>query len=540
MSFLGWSRLVSLTPSFLRRSVRTRLLAAFLGVAAVMVTLGLINVAQMSSIHQQVEELATRDVAPLADLQQVTDDFQAYSVHGLVAAVSGVTGQFEVAAMQTDLQEQARQRTDASIEALISHTPDEMKALSEQIALTWQDMADKDATYRAAAAAHAPNAKELGDAATAAYLQLQTEVADLTDAFVADEATNRAKIGDSFATARLWTLILLCGGTALALALGIAIARDIRRRIVPVREAAQALARGDLSHEITHRSDDELGQLGDALSDGVGRIREMVTGVVGSAGTMTALVDDLSRATADVVDASRTGAQHAQTVSETAASVSGNVAQVATGAEEMSSSIRDISRSAQEAAAVADDAVRIVSSTNDTLTQLGSSSAEIGNVIKVITGIAEQTNLLALNATIEAARAGEAGKGFAVVANEVKELAQETAKATEDVSQRIQAIQADSGEAVRAVGQIGETVDQISALQTTIAAAVEQQTAAAAEIDRSIGVAARGSQDIATGAVAVAESSEVSAGRIDESRSLAEQLAAQASELRRQVDQFTV
>jgi methyl-accepting chemotaxis protein len=531
---------VSLTPSFLRRSVRTRLLAAFLGVAAVMVTLGLINVAQMSSIHQQVEDLAARDVEPLADLQKLTDDFQAYSVHGLVAALSAVQGQVDIAQMQAGLQEESKAATDADIESLVANTPAELRERAEGIKAGWEDMATKDAAYRAATAAHAPDAQTLGDAATQAYLKVQADIADMTNTLVADEATNRAKIGDSFATARLWTLILLGGGTALALALGIAIARDIRRRIVPVREAAQALARGDLSHEIIHRSDDELGELGQALSDGVGRIREMVTGVVGSAGTMTTLVDDLSRATADVVDASRTGAQHAQTVSETAASVSGNVAQVATGAEEMSSSIREISRSAQQAASVADDAVRIVSSTNDTLTQLGSSSAEIGNVIKVITGIAEQTNLLALNATIEAARAGEAGKGFAVVANEVKELAQETAKATEDVSQRIQAIQADSGEAVRAIGQIGETVDQISALQTTIAAAVEQQTAAAAEIDRSIGVAARGSQDIATGAEAVAESSEVSAGRIDESRSLAEQLAAQASELRRQVDQFTV
>jgi methyl-accepting chemotaxis protein len=531
---------VSLTPSFLRRSLRTRLLAAFLGVAAVMVTLGLINVAQMSSIHDRVEDLAARDVRPLADLQQLTDDFQAYSVHGLVAAVSAATGQLQVAAMQADLQEQSRAATDADIAALIAHTPAELRDRSEQIGVTWRDMAAKDATYRAAATAGAPDAQQLGDAATAAYLQLQAEVSDLTDAFVADERVSRAKIGDSFGTARAWTLVLLAVGTALALGLGIALARDIRRRIVPVREAADALARGDLSHDVRSDSDDELGQLGRALSQGVGRIREMVAGVVSSAGSMTALVGDLSRATAGVVDASRTGAAHAQAVSGTAAAVSGNVGQVAAGAEEMSTSIREIARSAHQAADVATDAVRIVASTNGTLTQLGSSSAEIGNVIKVITGIAEQTNLLALNATIEAARAGEAGKGFAVVANEVKELAQETAKATEDVSQRIQAIQADSDEAVRAIARIGETVGQINALQTTIAATVEQQTAAAAEIDRSIGVAAQGSQDIASGAEAVAGASELSAGRIEESRVLAERLATDAAELQQRVARFTL
>jgi methyl-accepting chemotaxis protein len=531
---------VSLTPSFLRRSVRTKLVAAFLGVAAVMVTLGLINVAQMSSIHGQVEDLAARDVRPLADLQKLTDDFQAYSVHGLVAALSAVQGQPDIAQMQAGLQEDSRAATDADIEALLAHTPAELRARAEVIAAHWEDMATKDAAYRAATAAHDPNAQTLGDAATAAYLQFQADVAEMKDALVADEQVNRAKIGDSFASARVVTLVLLAVGTALAIGLGIALARDIRCRIVPVREAADALARGDLSHTISTDSEDELGQLGRALSQGVSRIREMVAGVATAAGSMTTLVGDLTRATAGVVDASRTGAVHAQSVSGTAATVSGNVGQVATGSAEMSASIREISRSAQQAAGVAEDAVRIVASTNDTLTQLGSSSAEIGNVIKVITGIAEQTNLLALNATIEAARAGEAGKGFAVVANEVKELAQETAKATEDVSQRIQAIQADSGQAVRAIGQIGETVGQINALQTTIAAAVEEQTAAAAEIDRNISVAAQGSEDIARGAEAVAGASETSAGRIEESRVLAEQLAGEASELQQRVAQFTL
>jgi methyl-accepting chemotaxis protein len=181
-----------------------------------------------------------------------------------------------------------------------------------------------------------------------------------------------------------------------------------------------------------------------------------------------------------------------------------------------------------------------VGSTSGTLNQLGSSSAEIGNVIKVITGIAEQTNLLALNATIEAARAGELGKGFAVVATEVKELAQETAKATEDVSLRIQAIQADSTRAVEAIAQIGGTVGQINELQATIAAAVEEQTAAAAEIDRNIGVAARGSRDIASGAEAVAGSSAASAERVEQSRAIADLLAGRAADLESRVAQFTV
>jgi len=531
---------LTLTPRFLRRSVRTRLVAAFLGVAALLATLGAVNIARMSSIHEQVEASSARDVTPLADLRQITDDFQAYSVHGLVAALSAVQGQFDMAQMQAGLQNESKAATDAGVQALVAHIPAELSDQAALIAADWQDMATKDAAYRAATAAGDPNAQTLGDGATAAYLKVQADVADLSDALVADEKSSRAAIADAFATNRTVTLVLIALGVALALGLGIALARDIRTRIATVRASVDALARGDLTHEITHVSEDELGQMSAALSEGIGRIRSMVSGVVTAAGSITGLIGDLTRTNESVVDAARTGLQHAQSVSGSAAAVSGNVGQLATGAEEMTASIRDISRSAQEAAAVANDAVRIVDSTNGTLTQLGNSSAEIGNVIKVITGIAEQTNLLALNATIEAARAGEAGKGFAVVANEVKELAQETAKATEDVSRRIQAIQADSGQAVTAVGQIGDTVNQISALQETSAAAVEQQTAAAAEIDRNIGVAAEGSRDIATGASAVAGTTEVSAQRIEQSRGIAHELAGRAAELQGQVGQFTV
>jgi methyl-accepting chemotaxis protein len=531
---------VTVTPRFLRRSVRTRLVAAFLGVAALMVALGAVNLARMSSIHAQVEDLSARDVAPLADLRQLTDDFQAYSVHGLVAALSAVQGQADVAKMQSGLQADSKKATDSGVQNLLSSTPAELHDRAEQIGAEWKDMAAKDAAYRAATAAHDPNAQTLGDAATAAYLKVQKDVADLTSALVADEKHSRATIADAFATNRTITLTVLVLGVLLALGLGMLLAHGIRTRIATVRASVDALARGDLTYEITDAAEDELGQMSAALSEGIGRIRTMVSGVVTAAGSISGLVGDLTRTNASVVEAARTGLQHAQSVSGSAASVSGNVGQLATGAEEMTASIRDISRSAQEAAAVAQDAVRIVDSTNGTLTQLGNSSAEIGNVIKVITGIAEQTNLLALNATIEAARAGEAGKGFAVVANEVKELAQETARATEDVSRRIQAIQADSGQAVTAVGQIGDTVNQISALQETIAAAVEEQTAAAAEIDRNIGVAAEGSRDIATGAEAVAGSTEASAGRIEESRAIADRLAGMAAELEGRVAEFTV
>jgi len=198
-------------------------------------------------------------------------------------------------------------------------------------------------------------------------------------------------------------------------------------------------------------------------------------------------------------------ATQANSVSAAAEQVSANVQTVATGVEEMSASIKEIARSAAEAAKVATVGVGVAAKTNTTVGQLGESSAEIGKVIKVITSIAGQTNLLALNATIEAARAGEAGKGFAVVANEVKELAKETAKATEDISRKIEAIQRDTREAVQAIDQIGQIVKQVNEIQGTIASAVEEQTATTNEIGRNIAEAAKGSTEIARNITAVAQ-----------------------------------
>jgi methyl-accepting chemotaxis protein len=202
-------------------------------------------------------------------------------------------------------------------------------------------------------------------------------------------------------------------------------------------------------------------------------------------------------------NATETAAQ-ANAVSAAAEQVSMNIQTVATGAQEMTAGNREISKNASEAARVATAAVKAADSTNMTITKLNESSAEIGKVIKVITSIAQQTNLLALNATIEAARAGEAGKGFAVVANEVKELARETAKATEEISQKIEAIQADTKSAIQAIGEIGAIINQINDIQNTIASSVEEQTATANEISRNVADAARGSTEIAKNITGVA------------------------------------
>jgi len=235
-------------------------------------------------------------------------------------------------------------------------------------------------------------------------------------------------------------------------------------------------------------------------------------------------------------NAEETSAQ-SNVVSAASEQVSRNVQTVATAVEEMSASIKEIAKNASDGAKIASSAVQVANSTNNTIAKLGESSAEIGKVIKVITSIAQQTNLLALNATIEAARAGEAGKGFAVVANEVKELAKETAKATEDISQKIEAIQGDTNGAVEAIGQISGIISQMNDLSNSIAGAVEEQSATTNEMGRNVSEAAKGVSEITQNIAAVAQAAQSTTDGAINVQQAAAELSRMAAELQQVVSQ---
>jgi len=257
------------------------------------------------------------------------------------------------------------------------------------------------------------------------------------------------------------------------------------------------------------------------------------------ASSLASSAEELTAVSGQMASNAEETATQANVVSAASEQVSKNVSVVAAGSEQMQTSIREIAKSSNEAAKVAKTAVGVAETTNSTIAKLGESSIEIGKVIKVITSIAQQTNLLALNATIEAARAGEAGKGFAVVANEVKELAKETAKATEEIGQKIEAIQGDTKGAVQAIGEISAIINQINDISNNIASAVEEQTVTTNEIGRNVGEAAKGTGEIAKNIGGVAMAAQNTTKGAGDTQKAAQALSAMAAQLQGLVSKFT-
>ncbi|MHB1599561.1 MAG: methyl-accepting chemotaxis protein [Acidimicrobiales bacterium] len=313
---------------------------------------------------------------------------------------------------------------------------------------------------------------------------------------------------------------------------------ELRAKVEDILGVVNAAGDGDLTVVVPVSGADPVGQVGESLARFLADLRSRIAAISGNSQSLASAAEQLATTAAQMsVGAEETAAQ-ANVVSDTSGVVAGNVETVAAAAEELTASIREIAKNAADASRVATLAAEVASTTNAQVARLGESSEEIGKVVKVITQIAQQTNLLALNATIEAARAGEAGKGFAVVASEVKDLARETAIATEDIGAKIGAIQGDTGGAVAAIGQIGHIVAQINDLQATIASAVEEQTATTNEIARSVSSAAQGAAEITGNISGVADvARSTSAGTAETTRSAGE-LARMAADLQALVGRF--
>jgi methyl-accepting chemotaxis protein len=383
------------------------------------------------------------------------------------------------------------------------------------------------------------------------------------------EEKNRvaAKTASSVAASFQNLMLLVCGFSFL---IGVAVALWCLSSVRPLRELTGSMLRladGQLHTEIPNiNTKDEVGQIisavrifksnalaakradEDARAEQQRRLQQAeyinktvaqfeksaegaVNTVAAAATEMKASFDNLGRIASDT-------SVRAAAATTAASQASGNVQTVASATEELTASIREISSQVQTSARTAQDAVTKASQTNQKVAELAEASQRIGEVVQLISEIANQTNLLALNATIEAARAGEAGKGFAVVASEVKNLASQTAKATEEISAQIASMQAATGETVGAIREIGETIKELDRVATAIAAAVEQQGSATQEIARNVQEAAHGTSAVTANIEAVSTAAGETGSAVGGLQGAAAELSQQAETLRHEVETF--
>jgi methyl-accepting chemotaxis protein len=521
--------------------LRVKVLTAVGLACVVALAIGLIGLGQLGALEQRARDIRTDALVPSTQIAEVRRAFLQTRVDALADELMPSA---DARAKSHDLYLADIESMNAAIEAysaggLTAAQQQDVAALGDAWK-KYESLVSGDA-YRLAVSQGRADAflqmrndtvSPASKAVSAALDELMTSEADSAEASV-QAATS------AYHSARTLVIVVLVIGLAAAVALALLVVRLVTRPVAAVRDGLVAMAGGDLTARVAVRSDDEVGQMAQALNQAAESVRTTVQATAESAQALAASAEELTGSAQAISASAEEAAAQAGSVAAAAEQISRNVQTVAAGSEEMGASINEIAQNAAEAARVAGGAVEAAESTTRTVTTLGISSQEIGEVVKTITSIAEQTNLLALNATIEAARAGEAGKGFAVVANEVKELAQETAKATEDIARRVEKIQNDTSGATTAIGEIAVIIGQINDYQTTIASAVEEQGATTAEMNRSVSEAATGSSEIAGTISGVAGAAAMTTEGVAQTRLAAGELARMSSELQTLVNRFT-
>ncbi|GIM96779.1 hypothetical protein Ato02nite_085720 [Paractinoplanes toevensis] len=519
--------------------VGTKIYVSVLIVAVAALGIGVFGISRMNSLNDDIKTMKARHVDALVQLSTMrgasADSFQGMWLYALIP-----TGK-DTYVTQTKTADAAFETALTAYRQLAAGS-----ASSTAAATSLAETFDYYQVLRNVLVFHeaAPSGFDTptGDKIATVWRQTQTDlksaIVTLQETEESEAAAMTAHAEKSYQDARNQLIIIMAVALLVALGLAIFVCRLIMRQLASVSESLGAVAQGDLSVAAEVQSRDELGAMAVAVNEARDGLRDMVGHLTDSSQALGRSTDRLTGTTERIGVSAQEAATQADAVAVAAGTVSTNVSTVAAGSDEMGLSIREIAESANEAARVASEAVGVAEHTNATVTKLGVSSAEIGNVVKAITAIAEQTNLLALNATIEAARAGESGKGFAVVASEVKDLAQETAKATEDISRRVDAIQADTANAVVAIGEISGIIARINDYQLTIASAVEEQTATTGEMSRSVSDAAAGSTEIAGTIAGVANATQTTTATLAEATGAVQELAGISSELQQVIGRF--
>ena len=524
------------------RPIAIKIFSTVLIVALVGVVVGVLGITRMANLGDGLQQMKTQNVQDMGHLATLRGGM-AKMFRGMVQYSSATATPATKATATT-----AIKAADEVIEgALASYTAAVGDSAVRQAPLTqfsegWTSykMLRNVLILREAA----PSGFVIPTDTKTAYGTAANAMNDGIDALQAAETSEADKAAvagaASYRSARSVMILSLTIGLSLGLLLAFLVVRAIKRQVGSVGAALTALADGDLAKPAEVQVRDELGAMAAAVNRARTGLADTVHTIVANSRTLDQSSQRLAAVTGRIAVSAQETSAEANVVAAAADEVSSNVSNVAAGSEEMGASIREISQNANDAAQVASEAVTVVETTNQTVQKLGDSSAEIGNVVKVITAIAEQTNLLALNATIEAARAGELGKGFAVVASEVKDLAQETARATGDISNRVAAIQSDAVNAVEAIDQINNIITRINDYQLTIASAVEEQTATTSEMSRSVNEAAGGVASIAANVTNVARSAQATNATLIEADATVAELSGLAGELLTAVSRFRV
>ena len=524
--------------------VRTKLLAGFSAVVALMLFVGLVGSTSMGSLDHKATSLYQSGTNGVEDIANVRASFLLVriEVYKFIVAPDAKVRATETAALVT-----VNRNLDTALATYEHHLGGSASNAHAQGAVnhfkSTRVAYDKLVNGTLLPAARAGQAKQVWAAVLAAKPIVVDLSATVDDLFATQNAAAKQLADNAHKTYRHGnTLILVLLGVGVLLATGLAllIAALICRPLGKLMSVIKGVGEGDLTRQVDLDSADELGRMAQMLNVCLERFRSSMTAIARDATFLAGSSEKLTAVSNSMGDSAHETASQATLASETADQISANAQTVAASTEQMSTSIREIAKSAAEAAGQAGRAVHVADAANVAVSTLGRSSAEISSVAKLISSIAEQTNLLALNATIEAARAGEAGKGFTVVASEVKELAQETAKATADIGSRIQAIQNDTGAAVAAISEIIEIIAQINDTQATIAAAVEEQTATTNEITRSVTESSTGTRDIASNITGVAQAAATTTRGVADAQEAALEMSRMAAELQAMVKQFHV